>query len=177
MNSDEECDEGDKGGPCCDANCRLRPNASCSVTQFNAFCCDLNCQIRPKDQQCMPSDLRYCYERSVCDGKTHVCPIPNSMADGSICYNNGICMNGTCQPCKEQCHCQKQCYRCCLNEIGDCAPINPVPDDSFCWYDNNVPGRCFQGQCTKLKFPMDITTTEAPVLPKPQIQFNLKSNF
>lgn len=179
MNFGEECDEGDKGGPCCDENCKLKSNANCSVTQLNAFCCDLNCQIRPKNQECMPQDLRYCLERSLCDGHTHVCPMAKSMADGSTCYNNGFCMNGTCQPCKDQCQCQKQCYRCCRNEAGNCVAINPVPDESICWYADNVPGRCFRGQCTKLKFSIDITTTEAPPIPKSQVNWHklINRNF
>ena len=106
----EQCDEaGDN--LCCNENCTLKTNATCSP--HNHDCCrvDNSCQIADTEQICRSDDSQYCRAEVRCDGIMNYCPIssnqqqplkPNGVAcrgagEKSDSNATGVCKDGFCQ--------------------------------------------------------------------------------
>ncbi|OQR70723.1 ADAM 17 protease-like [Tropilaelaps mercedesae] len=146
LDTDEFCDEGPRGGACCDERCRLRPGAECS--DMNHACCD-DCSFAPEGRLCRTADDEVCLQKRRCSGESGFCPPPKPMKDGAACENHGTCLNGVCQDfCKtfglESCHCTAQhvCRICCMND-SKCQPTALALDDGA----TCMGGRCVSGQC------------------------------
>nr|XP_046917863.1 ADAM 17-like protease isoform X2 [Dermatophagoides farinae] len=160
----EECDEGPKGGHCCDKKCHLKPEAECSKSQPNALCCNDECKIRQKGEQCLPKDLNFCLNNAVCDGFSYECPNRNKLPDNTSCgdkHLDGFCYNGYCKMCERRID---GCYFCCVDKFQKTCITNPImmPAGSTCHLkDSSMPGRCdLQGKCQDLN--SIIGTTELP---------------
>ncbi|XP_060068146.1 ADAM 17-like protease [Ylistrum balloti] len=153
----EECDAGPDGDLCCDKDCKLVDQATCSYMNFP--CCDrLTCRVAPGFKKCRSAFG--CKESSYCNGIDFSCPPANNIKDGKSCSDGGVCRNGVCvgqcqQAGKIPCICEDEgnlCKRCCqnANSIGSCIPLplsdleSQLPDGSPCNY-----GFCKKGTCEK----------------------------
>ncbi|CAF0705583.1 unnamed protein product [Brachionus calyciflorus] len=163
----EECDGGMKGreglDPCCDYNCKLRPNSECSDN--NHYCCQ-GCKIAPQNYKCYSSSNFFeCFnDYSFCDGVSKDCPSPSQRPKDYPCnsYDKGKCNeNGQCNSlCRqmdkhyEQCKCsnkEEKCMVCCRDAFANssvCKPIHNIfPQVSLTYLSEGRP--CLEGICEK----------------------------
>lgn len=156
----EECDAGhidqSDRDPCCDIECRLKPQADCC--DKNSPCCNL-CRIMPLGAKCRDENLLACKRESYCDGSSSDCPPEEPVENGFDCLDRGKCKDGQCLPfCEtlgmQSCMCdlpQNACYRCCRKVStyinGTCEQFSPrevLSDGTPCRY-----GFCEKGRCEK----------------------------
>ncbi|XP_021351616.1 ADAM 17-like protease isoform X1 [Mizuhopecten yessoensis] len=154
VDKDEECDSGKMGDICCDKDCKLIGQATCSY--MNYPCCDrLTCQVASGFQRCRASSG--CKESANCNGIDLTCPVADNSRDGRNCTDDGVCRRGVClgqcqQLGKIPCICEDEgnlCKRCCqnANSTGACTPLKntgSLPNGSPCSY-----GFCEQGTCAR----------------------------
>lgn len=158
IDKDEECDAGKNGDLCCDTDCKLIGQATCSYMNFP--CCDqMTCKVASGFKKCRSKSG--CKKESFCNGIDFTCP-PAANADDEVtkCSDNGICRGGVCLgQCQKRgkipCICEDEenlCKRCCqsANSTGACTPL-PLPselsqlqDGSPCNY-----GFCKSGTCAR----------------------------
>ncbi|XP_033756847.1 ADAM 17-like protease isoform X2 [Pecten maximus] len=157
IDKDEECDAGQKGDLCCDKDCKLIGQATCSYMNFP--CCDrMSCQVASGFKRCRSESG--CKKASNCNGIDFTCPVAANADEKKPCSDNGVCRGGKCldhcqQVGKIPCICEDEenlCQRCCQsgNRTGPCTPL-PLPshlsqlqDGSPCSY-----GFCEQGTCAR----------------------------
>ncbi|XP_076068053.1 ADAM 17-like protease [Oratosquilla oratoria] len=153
----EECDAGlvgqDNEDPCCDKNCKLRPDVKCS--DRNSPCCT-GCQFMSGGVECREEQLATCENVSRCTGVEAECPKASPMPNGTPCIERGKCFQGKCLPfCEtrnlQSCMCdtiENACKRCCRRTLNDsCFPVEPpdiLPDGTPC-----IHGFCNKGECEK----------------------------
>ena len=142
----EECDAGPDtrlgNDPCCDKNCKLKPNAQCSDSNHN--CC-LKCKIAPRDYKCYSSpNYLECFEdHSFCDGQHYECPTQKPKPVNSICHSFDFGKCDSTGHCLSICHQRGTAYTSCLcsdneekcqiccretigNRSGQCRPFNEM---------------------------------------------------
>lgn len=154
----EECDAGHLDqidrDPCCDNQCRLKPQADCC--DKNSPCCH-QCRIRPTGSQCRERNVFACKRESLCDGTSADCPPQGPVENGLDCLDRGKCSDGQCLPyCETQgmlsCMCdttRHACERCCRRRYinATCEPVQPreqLSDGTPCRF-----GFCEKGRCEK----------------------------
>uniref|UniRef100_A0A8C1UHD8 ADAM metallopeptidase domain 17b n=1 Tax=Cyprinus carpio TaxID=7962 RepID=A0A8C1UHD8_CYPCA len=127
----EECDPGLlhlNSDRCCTSNCKLQPNVQCS--DRNSACCK-DCMFEKQGKVCQEPMNATCKGSSYCTGHSNECPPPESLPDGTICVDNGQCLNGECIPFCEavknwkSCACNEtndSCKVCCRDKNAVCAP-------------------------------------------------------
>uniref|UniRef100_A0A8C1I2V5 ADAM metallopeptidase domain 17 n=1 Tax=Cyprinus carpio carpio TaxID=630221 RepID=A0A8C1I2V5_CYPCA len=127
----EECDPGLlhlNSDCCCTSNCKLQPNVQCS--DRNSACCK-DCMFEKQGKVCQEPMNATCKGSSYCTGHSNECPPPESLPDGTICVDNGQCLNGECIPFCEavknwkSCACNEtndSCKVCCRDKNAVCAP-------------------------------------------------------
>ncbi|XP_022704189.1 disintegrin and metalloproteinase domain-containing protein 17-like [Varroa jacobsoni] len=147
VDSDEFCDEGVRGGPCCTEHCRLRSEAQCS--QKNYGCCE-ECKFARAGKLCRAPNHSECLRAASCSGQSEHCPVAKPAQDGSECRNRGRCLTGVCQDyCKsiglESCRCNglNACRICCWRHAR-CEPVKlSLEDGTKC----GKGGVCVRGKC------------------------------
>ncbi|KAK0043035.1 disintegrin and metalloproteinase domain-containing protein 17 [Biomphalaria pfeifferi] len=158
----EECDVGIlQEDPCCQENCRLRTNATCSP--FSHPCCTSDCHIAPSTQLCRDSTTTQCYSTPYCSGNDfRKCPSPEALPNNSSCESRGTCWYGRCQTyCEnlgrgsspprqlEPCTCDENtetmCTHCCRDAASpkDCVQMNLKMEDG----EPCLIGFCKNGVC------------------------------
>ncbi|CAL1585754.1 unnamed protein product [Knipowitschia caucasica] len=149
----EECDPGLTHlttDPCCDPECKLRPQARCS--DRNSACCR-NCQFETRGRVCQEPIEATCEGYSYCTGNSSECPAPLSAPDNSSCLDSGSCVGGVCVPfCEVElklppCACNdsaSSCKVCCMSNRGQCAPYQDSLGD-FLFLRKGKP--CTEGFC------------------------------
>ncbi len=169
----EECDEGDEHleKQCCTKQCTLLKDAQCSP--FNHDCCTDHCKVAKSGQRCRQADRLFCRAEAHCDGTSLACPPAATVADGTVCSDDGgggTCKAGfcttSCPPDYEQCDCGGQpgteehhanlCYMCCRpkkESDTSCSYKVPRPTGFPCYVTLNetVFGACRAGYCMKTK--------------------------
>ncbi|KAL1417115.1 hypothetical protein MTO96_027168 [Rhipicephalus appendiculatus] len=154
----EQCDAGligsEDSDPCCDEECRLKPNAKCS--DRNSPCCR-NCDYSQNNGAlCREAQPNACKNESYCTGKSAECPPSPPQWDDSPCLDKGKCRAGECMPYCEtrgevSCMCDTEmdaCKRCCRpSHNATCKPTEPMEilrDGTPC-----IHGYCEKGKCEK----------------------------
>nr|AMO02512.1 ADAM 17-like protein [Tityus serrulatus] len=153
----EECDAGligsEDNDPCCDTNCRLRPDVICS--DKNAPCCR-DCRLVREREVCREAQQTACKQEAHCNGESPDCPPSSPQPNKTLCLDKGQCLAGECIPFCEtrdrhSCMCNREedaCKRCCRRTQNDtCDPIEPIEilrDGTPC-----IHGYCEKGHCKK----------------------------
>ncbi|XP_049273089.1 ADAM 17-like protease [Rhipicephalus sanguineus] len=154
----EQCDAGligsEDSDPCCDEECRLKPNAKCS--DRNSPCCR-NCDYSQNNGAlCREAQPNACKNEAYCTGKSAECPPSPPQRDDSPCLDKGKCRAGECMPYCEtrgevSCMCDTEvdaCKRCCRpSHNATCKPTEPMEilrDGTPC-----IHGYCEKGKCEK----------------------------
>ncbi|KAK0043036.1 ADAM 17-like protease [Biomphalaria pfeifferi] len=160
----EQCDVGVlQEDACCQKNCRLRPNATCS--SFSHPCCTANCQVAPATQLCRDNAHSPCYATPYCTGEDfRRCPFPEALPNNSSCEGQGTCWYGHClsycetlgrlssphrhlEPCTCDHDVTAMCTHCCrdVKSPRECFQMNLTMDDG----DPCLIGFCKNGVCRK----------------------------
>ncbi|XP_065897952.1 ADAM 17-like protease isoform X2 [Dysidea avara] len=161
VEDDEECDAGHgRDDPCCDDNCKLRPEANCS--DVNSDCCT-NCSVATTDKLChiVVDTSADCTTNTTCNGMNVTCPQLELLPKGSECLfgecaavnetsNSTQCVSLCVVNNKEPCQCSREsdaCRVCCRASPSDsCVPFQPG-----LFLSNGVPcqtnGICENGTC------------------------------
>uniref|UniRef100_A0A2C9L9U4 Peptidase M12B domain-containing protein n=1 Tax=Biomphalaria glabrata TaxID=6526 RepID=A0A2C9L9U4_BIOGL len=161
----EMCDSGGFGisgmDPCCDSQCRLQENATCSPV--NSECCK-NCTMAPRGMVCRGASKEQCLQSAICSGFSFDCPASTPMPDTPEvkCIDEGVCKGGRCQSyCQRHladsvpCICTtpgEECLRCCQEQDQVCQKINAshfLTDGRPCSY-----GYCKAGVCIGVRANM-----------------------
>ncbi|XP_064473822.1 ADAM 17-like protease [Ornithodoros turicata] len=153
----EQCDAGligsEDSDPCCDEECRLKPNAKCS--DRNSPCCR-SCDYSPTGVMCREAQPNACKNEAHCTGASAECPPSMPQMDDTPCLDKGKCRAGECMPYCEtrgeiSCMCDTEadaCKRCCRpSHNATCKPTDPVEvlrDGTPC-----IHGYCEKGKCEK----------------------------
>lgn len=150
VEDEEECDCGSleecESDLCCEAGCRLRRGANCSI----GLCCH-HCQFRPSGYVCREEESE-CDLPEYCNGTSSFCPNDTYKQDGTPCKYSARCFQKGCHSAYMQCQhifgsdarvAPIRCFE-TVNSIGDqygnCGIIG-VGNYKKCTHRNAVCGR------------------------------------